>query len=507
MNLICRPVVVALALGALAASLRAQCPDGTPPPCAAPVARASAPASNSIAVLYFDTRDTTDRYLVDGLTEEIILRLQQLQRLEVKSRYESQRVRGSRNLAPAAVGRTLGVRYLVNGTVQRSGERVVVRAELTRADRAVDIWSERYDRSSGDVLDVIDAIARGVATGVAGRLLPAEAAELGRRPTADPVAYEQFLRGNFYLAQRTAAGLAHAADAYEAVARRDSTMKPALARIAYAYVLGLAYGVGDLSRDSILARARRADARAMQAAPEASDTWLAHGFLLATTTLLALGDNMSEARVAMARAVEIDPGNPEAHHQFAQVLVFLGEDSLAETEYHRALALEPGRAVTLQEIGTLMVQEARYPEALRWGDSAIGVDPNLARAYEVRALAHLGLGETAAARADIEHGMGLATGAMVDELRSFRAMILAAAGDTLAARREANALTNPSAISGWVMGLGLAQLGDYGRALDLLEAIPSPLARCWATRYYSQPAMRAEPRFMRIVAACPGRRT
>ena len=86
-----------------AARLAAQCPDGTPPPCARP-ARVAAPVTNSVAVLYFDnlSGDTADAYLADGLTEEIILRLQQVRRLEVKSRFESQRVRGRHGTAPAA---------------------------------------------------------------------------------------------------------------------------------------------------------------------------------------------------------------------------------------------------------------------------------------------------------------------------------------------------------------------------------------------------------------------
>jgi adenylate cyclase len=171
---------LALLAGWPAHGLLALCPDGTLPPCARAAAAAPAPGANSVAVLYFDTRGSSDRYLVDGLTEEIILRLQQLPRLEVKPRYESQRVRREQLAAPAALGRTLGVRYLVIGTLQRAGERIVVRVELTRADRAVGIWSERYDQASGNVLDVIDAIARGVATGVAGRLLPAEASDLAR---------------------------------------------------------------------------------------------------------------------------------------------------------------------------------------------------------------------------------------------------------------------------------------------------------------------------------------
>jgi len=82
--------------GALAAPLHAQCPDGSSPLCARVTARPPAPAANSVAVLYFDnlSRDTVDAFLADGLTEEIIIRLGQVQRLAVKSRFESQRFRG-----------------------------------------------------------------------------------------------------------------------------------------------------------------------------------------------------------------------------------------------------------------------------------------------------------------------------------------------------------------------------------------------------------------------------
>src|SRR5215472_19362282 len=95
----------------LAAPLAAQCPDGSPPPCGrgAP-GRPSAPPANSVAVLYLDnlSRDTADAFLADGLTEEIIIRLGQVPRLAVKSRYEVQRFRGHLAQDLPALGRALG---------------------------------------------------------------------------------------------------------------------------------------------------------------------------------------------------------------------------------------------------------------------------------------------------------------------------------------------------------------------------------------------------------------
>ena len=112
-----------LGSGAGAAPLAGQCPDGSAPPCSRAAVRA--PAPNSVAVLYLDnlSRDTADAFLADGLTEEIIIRLGQVQRLEVKSRFEVQRFRGRASpQAPPTLGRALNAAYLVSGSVQRAGD-------------------------------------------------------------------------------------------------------------------------------------------------------------------------------------------------------------------------------------------------------------------------------------------------------------------------------------------------------------------------------------------------
>ena len=181
----------------LAAPLAAQCPDGSPPPCRSPGTRPP-PASNSVAVLYFDnlSRDTADAYLADGLTEEIIIRLGQVQRLEVKSRFEVERLRGpAAPRDPTFLGRTLNAAYLVTGSVQRSGDRVRLRVALVRAATRAQIWGDVIDRSSSDMLTVESDIAGAVTSAITGQVLPAEQWRLYRSLTRDPVAYEEYLRG------------------------------------------------------------------------------------------------------------------------------------------------------------------------------------------------------------------------------------------------------------------------------------------------------------------------
>jgi TolB-like protein/Flp pilus assembly protein TadD len=492
-----RHIAVSLAALALARPLPAQCPDGTPPPCAR-AARTAAPAPNSVAVLYFEngSPDSADAYLADGLTEEVILRLQQVRRLEVKSRYESRRVRGRHSWAPAELGRDLAVRYLVAGTIQRAGERIVVRVELSRADRGVGVWSQRFDQTSANVLDVIDEVARSVATGVAGQLLPAEAADLARRPTADAAAYEHFLRGNFYLAQRNAASLARAADEYEQANVLDPRFAASLARVAYAYALGVFYGVGTLPADTVQVRASRAVERAVRDGPGASDTWLAKGWLLTIRSYLGAGDYVDEAIAALARAVQLDPGNAEAHHQYAQGLILVSRDSAARSEYRRALELEPGRAITYEELALVAVMEGRLLEARDLCDSVLAADPRMLRGYVVRSRILLGLGDIAGAQRDVASALALAPGDQA--ARDAHAMLLAATGDTAAAVREVGPGINTQ--------LGpepLLFVGQVDRALAAIEALQAPSIRCSMLRYPSAVRLRGQPRYDRLVAGCP----
>jgi serine/threonine-protein kinase len=483
---------------ALAWPLHAQCPDGTPAPCASARSRASAPSPNSVAVLYFEngSRDSTDAYLADGLTEEVILRLQQVQRLEVKSRYESRRVRGRQNAAPETLGRELAARYLVSGTIQRSGVRIIVRVELTRADRGVGVWSERFDQTSADVLDVIDAVARGVATGVAGRLLPAEAVDLARRPTADAAAYEHFLRGNYYLAQRNPVSLARAADEYEQASARDPSFAASLARVAYTYSLGVFYGVGTLPAETVQVRAARAVERAVRDGPGASDTWLAKGWLLTIRSFLGVGDDMEEAVAALARAVQLDPRSSEAHHQYAQGLILVSRDSAARAEYRRALELEPGRAITYEELALLEFLEGRFPEARAWCDSALGADPGMERAYVLRARVLLGLGDIPGAQRDA--ASSLSVGPREQTARDAQAMVLAATGDTAGAVRDVG-----PGVATQFGAEPLLFVGQVDRALAAIEAVKAAAVRCYMLRFPSAVRLRGQARYDRLAAGCP----
>jgi TolB-like protein/Tfp pilus assembly protein PilF len=313
----------------LAAPLHAQCPDGSSPPCARVAARAPAPAANSVAVLYFDnlSPDTVDAFLADGLTEEIIIRLGQVQRLAVKSRFESLRFRGrAATQDPPALGRSLNAAYLVTGSVQRAGDRVRLRVALVRAATREQVWGDVIDRASGDLLVVESDIAREVATAITGHLLPGERSRLVQPVTTDPIAYEEYLRGlqslnssNDEAAQRSA--LAHLDHAIA----RDSGMAAAFTGKAEAWA-NLADGY--LPGREAYARSRAAARQAI-----ARDTSQAGAYALLALSALALDLDAREAERLGRRAVALNPRNAAA---LGQALFAAGRVAEGIDEAHRA---------------------------------------------------------------------------------------------------------------------------------------------------------------------------
>ena len=216
-------------------SAAAQCPDGSSPPCRSGRV-ASAPPPNSVAVLYFDnlSRDAGDAYLADGLTEEVIVHLGQVRRLAVTSRSAVRRFRGGAE-SPAALGRVLGVAYIVSGAVRPAGRRLRVTAELVRTGSGTRVWGDVFDRSSADLFAIQAEIAEAVATAIAGQLIPDERARLSARPTRDPEAYDLYLRGQFFLARFTEADIHRAIALYSQAITRDSTFAIAFAATAVAW--------------------------------------------------------------------------------------------------------------------------------------------------------------------------------------------------------------------------------------------------------------------------------
>ncbi len=488
---------------AIPSRLLAQCPDGSPPPCGRTAPRA--PAAMSVAVLYFDnlSRDTSDVYVADGLTEELITRLGEIERLQVKSRTAVQRYRGKPITDPAALARSLNVVHLVSGTVQQGGGRLRVTVELTRAASGTRVWGQSFERPATDLMGVEAEIAQAIAEGVGGRLAPAERRSLAVRPSLNPEAYDHYLRGNYFLARRNPTDARFAIDQYQKAIGLDSSFTAALARIGYSYGLFLDWGwtYPGLSWDSVLARGVAVSDRALALDSLAADVWMTRGYLLSFRNPRTL----EGVDAAFQRAIAHDPRNSEAYHQYGYLLLMGGRDSASDVMYQRALALEPERPITLVTLGFSRHLHGRDSEARALCDSAIALVPDAAWAYARRSLWRP-RSDTAGALSDAQTALRLAPADYPIEAEAALAAAAFRNGDTTSARaqlgRIAATFTTGGSQGTYFVSIAFAIAGDADGAIAVLKRMRPQGAFQW--RIMRDPwfdGIRSDPRFRALVEA------
>jgi adenylate cyclase len=284
----------------------------------APIASADIPASGagadavipdrpSIAVLPFANMsgDAQQEYISDGIVEDITTELSRFSGLFVIARNSSFQWKG-KTVDARQVGRDLGVRYLLEGSVRRAGERIRISTQLINAESGNQLWAERYDRDVQDVFAVQDEVARTVAAILAAHVTKAEAERTVLKPPKSWRAYDHYMRAaevhaTFHRAMQVTA-------LYETreLLDRCLAMEPGFAR---AHVL--------------------------------------YSATLVTTWTLALdGDHRNPPVLENAlrwaeKAVQLDPNLPEAHAQLGYALGYMGKPEAAVAEFERAIAINP----------------------------------------------------------------------------------------------------------------------------------------------------------------------
>lgn len=509
-------MVLVAAAALVARPLAAQCPDGTPPPCRQPAPRAGGPPASSVAVLYFEntSRDTTDDYIADGLTEEITARLGQVRRLVVTSRTGVRRLRESAaTMSPPDLGRALNTAYLVNGTVRRAGARLRVTVELLRASTGVQAWSSQYDRSTEDLLGLQEEIAIAVADAIAGRLLPDERARLQSRPTMNAAAYDLYLRARRAFSVTSLEGLQEAIAALEAALRLDPGFTAARGMIAYAYGWAVNWDqpIAGVPAESVLVRGLAAADRALREDSMSADAWTGRGWLL----FFRDPPDFPRALAALRRAVLLDSSSALAHQNLASALRRLGDYDAGAAELRRAQGPGPERSQSTADLGFIALSRRRFAEARVWYDSAIALNPASWSHRGFRARARLAAGDTAGALEDAQEAVRLSPVSMRIRNLPVQAQMEAASGNLAGARSRlepavASLAPGDGPLSvrvGWELGAALVAVGETDRAIGLLERIRPRGPWLWSYLVFPEfDPLRTDPRFQRTYreAAPPG---
>jgi len=493
--------------------LRAQCPDGSPPPCTRPVARAPAPGSLMVLYLQSLSRDTADAAIADGLTEEIIARLSQVSGLRVASRYASQSYRRRRIADPRQISRDLGVRYVMDGSVRRTGGNLRVVLGLTDAPAGFNVWGATYERPVAAIFSVEDSVAVRVAEAVLGPLSPASRAPLTPQPASTSSdAYQAYLRGRVAIRTRTARSAATSVARFRQAIVLDPRFARAWAGLAVTLSLARDWGwdVEGVPQDSVQPLAVRAAREAVALDSLSAESWLA-------MAMARRPEDLSQALAYHRRAVALDSGSVEAVHQLAWGFLANGELDSAMLFERRAIARDPYYAFDYAGLGKMLTASGRPDAALAVLDQGLAVDSTIAPLHWEKADALLALGRLDQARAALDLAAALGFDSL--GIQVMRALVRLRAGDTASVRREVGALeqadrTNPVrsrgglayTSAGLLSGLH-AQLGDASGALRWSEQVAA-----WPRRYYAflyghhwlWTPMRDDPRFQAYLRALAG---
>jgi eukaryotic-like serine/threonine-protein kinase len=349
-------------------------------------ARAAVPVADvgSVAVLPFDNLagNPSDRYLSDGMTEEVIGQLSQVRGLKVISRTSTEALKGT-HLTLRQIADTLGVRHILEGSVRHAGNRIRVAVDLIDATTDAHVWASSYDRDLTDVFAVQEEIARHVADSLVSTVgVRSVVGHIARTQHAE--AYEAYLNGRYLLYRRTREGLRGALAQFQQAIAQDSAYAPAYAGLASVYLLWVVYAYPGIDLYEAEGRAVAAADRAIALDSDLAEGYAARG--RAMTSAWAPAEGIS---VDFKRALELRLNSADVHQWHARFLSRQGryDDALAEIE--RAVSLDPlapGVRVALSQEG---LAGRRYDVTKQEAARAVALEPSLMLAGALQALGEL----------------------------------------------------------------------------------------------------------------------
>jgi TolB-like protein/Tfp pilus assembly protein PilF len=335
---------------------------------------ATVPPNKSIAVLPFDnlSRDPDNAYFCEGVQDEILTRLAKVADLKVISRTSTQHFKSTPDNLPQ-IAKQLGVAHILEGSVQKASDQVRVNVQLINALTDAHLWADTYDRKLTDIFSVETEIAKNIADALQAKLTGSEQSSIAKVPTANPEAYELYLKGRFFWNKRTGEYLRKAIEYFEQAISKDPNYALAYAGVADSYVLLSNYSFD--SPQQLIPPASAAVKKALELDDSLAEAHASLGLLAQLQLDLERGNSEFE------RAIQLKPNYATAHHWFSLGLASLGrfDDSIAEGK--RALELDPLSLIINADFGWIYFNAHRYAEAERQARKTLDMDSHFFLAH------------------------------------------------------------------------------------------------------------------------------
>jgi len=397
---------------------------------ASPTADRSSADRSSIVVLPFTnlSADSESEFFADGITEEIINALAQIENLRVVARTSAFSFKG-KQVDLRTVGTSLNVRTVLEGSVRKSGNRVRIVAQLIGVADGYHIWSERYDRELQDIFEVQDEIARTIADRLKVTLGAERQEPLVKAGTKDLEAYQLYLKGRFHWNKKTAEGFQKAVEYFQEAIARDPSYAVAYAGLADAYNLSSFRNV--FAPAAVMPKAKAAAARALEIDADLAEAhvslayaaftydrdWSAAGRhfekALAVNPAYVLNHSFyplylsslgrfDESIPIAKRALDLDPAAPAVSHVLAVQLYLARQFELAIEQCRETLDMDPAYEAAYVLLGQVYATSGRPRDALPHLERNLAMTRGSAGAMALLGYAHAHLGEQSKALGIIE---------------------------------------------------------------------------------------------------------
>jgi TolB-like protein/Flp pilus assembly protein TadD len=418
---------------------------------------------SSIAVMPFVNEGGSPdvEYLSDGITETLIMSLSNLPQMDVRPRSTVFRYKG-KDVDPATVGKELNVHAVLNGRIVGRGDQLTLSLELVDAQQNRVIWTEQYQRRRSDLVSLQSEIAKDVSTKLRSKLSGTDEAKVTKNTTADPEAYQAYLRGRYYWNRRTAEGINKAIDQFKIATDRDPNFALAFAGLADCYAV-----LHDYSGMPSSETAPQAKAYAERALAIDGDLGEAHATL---GTVHRQMWRWAESEAEYKRAIEINPNYPTTYHWYSMLLKELKRIDEAAVMIQKARHLDPLSSVISVNLVELYQLQNDHAASIETCLKIIELDPNYPGAYEDLAISYVTIGRLAEAATAGERAVELSKRAGVT-LGSM-GYVYAVAGrraDALAVIKELEDKYARREAIGQDLAAVYAGLGDRDKAFEWLE--------------------------------------
>jgi TolB-like protein len=393
----------------------------------------------SIAVLPFTnmSADPEQEYFCDGMAEEIISALAQLDGLRVVARTSAFAFKDEK-LDIREVGTKLNVTAVLEGSVRKSGNRLRIAAQLVSVEDGYHMWSERYDREVEDVFAIQDEIALAIVDKLKVQLLGKEKAALARKRPESVEAYNLYLKGRYHWNKRTPDEARRAMEYFRRAVQKDPDYAPAYSGIADVYLI--LENVAAISPDEAFSEARAAVAKALEIDDSLAEAHASLGWIK------MVGDwDWDGGGEELRRAIELNPGYATARQWYAVYLTVTGRREEALVEAGRAQETDPLSLMICVLVGNILQTLGRQDEAIEQYEKAVEMDA----------------------------GFVIARLALADASYLDRKMYDA----TLAEIEKATALPGGEYLGRPMLGYTYAKMGKRNEALEVLEDLKDPATR------------------------------